>query len=189
MGPCCNRSWHHCKEHNLHPCHNWRRVMFCDWNSSVQSTPELGGGDVELSKTSAHSSLGSKIVWGNGAPIPGFPQPHPKFSGTGLGLGQASYKFWGIFGDGNGLNFGVFWGFIPVNPQKIIGETLGTGIGSSFGIYWGFPPKKTHFWGIPRRSPFWWIISLFLCIQVLLLGARGLQQILHQKRPNSSQIK
>ena len=92
-----------------------------------------------------------QLVWGNGAPIPGFPRPRPEFSGTGRGWGQALQKFLGIFGDGDGLNFGVFWGFIPENLQKIIGEILGTGIGSSLGIYWGFPPKKPDFRGSPKN--------------------------------------
>ena len=109
----------------------------------------------------------TELVWGNGAPIPGFPRPRPEFSGTGWGQGQALQKFRGIFGDGDGLNFGVFWGFIPENPQKIIGDTLGMGIGSSLGIYWGFPWKKTQFLGIPQKSPFWWIMSIVTCIKVL----------------------
>ena len=46
---------------------------------------------------------------------------------------------------------GFFCGFIPENPKKIIGETLGMGIGSSLGIYWGFPPKKTNFRGSPEN--------------------------------------
>ena len=92
-------------------------------------------------------------MWGNGAPIPGFLRPRPEFSGTGRGRGQALQKFRGIFGDGDGLNFGVFWGFIPENPRKIIGETLGTGIGSSLGIYWGFSPQKTPIFGDPPKIP------------------------------------
>ena len=32
-------------------------------------------------------STWSGVVWGNGAPIPGFPRPHPEFSGTGRGRG------------------------------------------------------------------------------------------------------
>ena len=107
------------------------------------------------------------LVWGNGAPIPGFPRPRSEFSGTRQGWGEALQKFRGIFGDG--LNFGVFWGFSPENPQKIIGETLGTVIGSSLGIYVleVSPPKKTQFSGIPRKSPFWWILRV-VCLMILV---------------------
>ena len=89
---------------------------------------------------------------GNGAPIPGFPRPVPKNSGTGQGWGHGMKKHRGYFGDEVGLKIGVFWGFIPKNPQNMIGETLGTGIGSSFGIYWGFPQKNPMF-GDPPKIP------------------------------------
>ena len=114
-----------------------------------------------------------KLAWRNGAWIPGFPWPRPKFSGTRRGQGEALQKYRGIFGDGDGLNFGVFWGFIPENPQKIIGETLGTGIGSSLGIYWGFPTKKPQFSGIPQKSLSLWIMNIVTCIKVLYQGDRG----------------
>ena len=52
----------------------------------------------------------SHLVWGIGAPIPGFPRPRPEISGTGQGQGQALEKFWGFFGDGDKHKIGVFWG-------------------------------------------------------------------------------
>ena len=75
------------------------------------------------------------LVWGNGAPIPGFSGPAPNFRGWG-GDGDRPHKnFGGFSGMGMAYTLGFFWGFIPENPQKIIGETLGTGIGFSLGIY------------------------------------------------------
>ena len=67
------------------------------------------------------------IVWGNGAPIPGFPRPCPEFSGTGRGRGRFFEKYWGLFGDGDDFNFGDFWGFIPKNPRKKLGKFWGQG--------------------------------------------------------------
>ena len=52
----------------------------------------------------------AQLVWGIGAPIPGFPRPRPEISGTGRGRGQALEKFRGFFGDGDKHNIGVFWG-------------------------------------------------------------------------------
>ena len=50
------------------------------------------------------------LVWGFGAPIPSFPWPCHEFSGMGWGRGQAFQTFWGIFGDGDGLNIENNWG-------------------------------------------------------------------------------
>ena len=50
------------------------------------------------------------LVWGIGAPIPGFPRPRPEISGTGRGRGLTLEKFWGFFGDGVQHKIGDFWG-------------------------------------------------------------------------------
>ena len=55
-------------------------------------------------------------------------------------------NFWGFFGDGDMFNFGVFWGFIPENPRKILGDFLGTGMTSILGIF-GVYPRKTPIFG------------------------------------------
>ena len=109
-------------------------------------------------------------MWGNGAPIPGFPRPRPEFSGTGWGLEQALQKFRGIFGDGDGLNFGFFWGFIPKNPQNIFGEILGTGISLTLGIFEFFSPKKLNFWGIPKNPH---SIDEYLGLSKMIGGQQG----------------
>ena len=54
------------------------------------------------------------IVWGNGAPIPGFPRPRPEFSGTGRGLTKISGDFWGW----GWLKLWVFLGFYPQKSPK-----------------------------------------------------------------------
>ena len=82
------------------------------------------------------------------------PSP-PRFLGTGRGWGQVIRNFWGYFGDGDDFNFGVYWGFIPKNPQKGIGEILGTELTQSLGIFGDFSPKKTQIFGIPQKSPIW----------------------------------
>ena len=74
------------------------------------------------------ASLGIPISGGKRGPNPRFPRPVPEFSGTGRGWGHGMKKHWGFFGDGVRLRIGVFWGFIPENPQDIFGEILGTGI-------------------------------------------------------------
>ena len=65
------------------------------------------------------------------------PSP-PRFLGTGRGRGNAIRNFWGYFGDGDDFNFGVYWDFIPKNPQKGNGEISGTGIAQSLGSYGDF---------------------------------------------------
>ena len=54
-----------------------------------------------------------EIVLGNGAPISGFPRLVPDFRGPGRGQELDLKENGGNFGDGDGLNHGVFWDFIP----------------------------------------------------------------------------
>ena len=86
---------------------------------------------------------------GNEAPIPGFPRPVPELSGKEGGWGQGMTKHWGFFGDGAGLKIGVFWGFIPENPQNKFGDILGTGLSSILGIFGVSSPinPKIEEWG------------------------------------------
>ena len=83
-------------------------------------------------------------MWGNGAPIPGFPRPRPEFLGTGRGWGQTYGKIWGFFGDGDWFDFEFFGGSIPENPQK---TGMGTGIEplKGLGILWG--RGRLNLWG------------------------------------------
>ena len=77
------------------------------------------------------------------SPNPRISPSPPRFLGTGRGRGQANRNFLGYFRDGDDFNFGVYWGFIPENPQKGIGEILGMGLAQSLGIFGDFSPKKT----------------------------------------------
>ena len=76
-----------------------------------------------------------------------FPAPSLIFEGRG---GDKVFKNNGeILEDGNGFNFGVFWGCITEIPPKIFGDSLGTGIASSLEIYEVFPPQNPRFPKIP----------------------------------------
>ena len=81
--------------------------------------------------------------------------------GTERGRGQGLEKFWGFFGDEGRLNFEVFWGFIPENPQNIFGEILGTGISLTLGIF--------EFWGIPQNPH---SIDEYLGLSKMMIGGQ-----------------
>ena len=86
---------------------------------------------------------------GKRGPNPRFSPPRPRFSGDGAGTGTHIKITGGIFGVGDGFNFGVFWGCITEIPPKIFGDSLGTGIASSLEIYEVFPPQNPRFPKIP----------------------------------------
>ena len=105
-------------------------------------------------------------MWGIGALIPGFPRPHPEISGTGWGRGWSLEKFWGFFGDGVNHKIGFFGDKTPNFPKKFL-DFFGVGDNLNFWGFSGFLPQKTQILGIPRKSPFWWILSLVPYIWVL----------------------
>ena len=77
-----------------------------------------------------------------------FPAPSLIFEGRG---GDKVFKNNGeILEDGDGFNFGVFWGYIPENPRKKIGVILGTGITLISGFFGVSSPTNPRKWGWGR---------------------------------------
>ena len=111
----------------------------------------------------------SHLVWGIGAPIPGFPRPRPEISGTGRGRGRSFEKNWGFFGDGDDFNFGDFLGFHPRKSPKKIGEILGTRIACNLGIF-GFFPRKTPIFGDSPKIP---VLMNTKCSSMLFIRIHG----------------
>ena len=68
---------------------------------------------------------------------------------------------------GLSIKSGIFGDKTPKIPPKIYWGFIGVGDNLNFGVFWGFYPKETQISGIPRKSPFWWILSLVPYIWVL----------------------